>query len=283
MTTRQPKTEADVLAETANLILDKYFHNQKNICTYDKIELARMLGLAEDNKKSDYALFHFIKALRYVVLGNFNEAINSYEATLRIPNSHAGILSNYATTLIILGELEQAKEMLIKCLNETDDGVSNLEYFANIIELYLLSTLDETLLQHAGNMKDSTLDKYSNILKLKTDINKIDISIQDYQEFTGVLIKFIFDKTRQIYQPRFSIDNGLDRQLNIEAFLNINPEEASYLNTEFRNQYLDYIFDNERHDLLGKFVVFFRQNKNREDGTEKPKAFYLGTNRELEA
>lgn len=283
MTTRQPKTEAAILAETANLILDKYFHNQKNICTYDKVELTRMLRLAEANKKSDYALFHFIKALRYVVLGNFNEAINSYEATLRIPNSHAGILSNYATTLIILGELEQAKEMLIKCLNKTDDTVSNSEYFANIIELYLLSTLDETLLQHAGNIKGSSLDRYSNILKLKTDITKVDISIQDYQEFTGILIKFIFDKTRQIYQPRFSIDDGLDRQLNIEAFLNINSDEALYLNTEFRNQYLDYIFDNERHDLLGKFVVFFRQNKNREDGTEKPKAFYLGTNRELEA
>lgn len=283
MTTRQPKTEADILAETANLILDRYFHNQKNICTYDKVELARMLRIAEANKKSDYALFHFIKALRYVVLGNFNEAINSYEATLRIPNSHAGILSNYATTLIILGELEQAKEMLIKCLNKTDDAVSNSEYFANIIELYLLSTLDETLLQHAESIKASSLDKYSNILKLKADITKIDISIQDYQEFTGILIKFIFDKTRQIYQPRFSIDDGLDRQLNIEAFLNINSDEALYLNTEFRNQYLDYIFDNERHDLLGKFVVFFRQNKNREDGTEKSKAFYLGTNRELEA
>ena len=38
MTTRQPKTEAAILAETANLILDKYFHNQKNICTYDKVE-----------------------------------------------------------------------------------------------------------------------------------------------------------------------------------------------------------------------------------------------------
>ena len=281
MTTRQPKTKADALADTANIMLDKYFHNQRNICTHNKRELASILDSAEDNKKADYALFHFIKALRYVVLGNFKEAVNSYEATLRIPHSHLGIISNYATTLIILGKPERAKEVIIKCLNETFHSVLSLEYFANIIELYLLSTLDENLMQHTGNMKDTILDKYLNILELKSDLTEIDISIRDYQEFTAILIKFVFDKTRQIYQPRFSVDNGLDKQLNIEVFLDINSEEASYLDSEFKDTYLDYVFDNERYDLLGKFVVFFRQKKNRKDGTKNPEAFYLGMNKEL--
>ena len=90
-------------------------------------------------------------------------------------------------------------------------------------------------------------------------------------------------RTRQQFIPRFSIDNGLDRHLKIEVFLNINTQEAAELNSEFTTYFVDYIFDKERHDLSGKFLVFFKQQKSRYDGTESPDALYLGINEELVA
>ena len=46
---------------------------------------------------------------------------------------------------------------------------------------------------------------------------------------------------------------------------------------------MDYVFENDRHNLLGKFSVVLKQLESRYDGTENPEALYLGVNEELVA
>ena len=148
-----------------------------------------------------------------------------------------------------------------------------------------LVTLDTSYYESSNVI--STINGWNDIVdyikRIKNDIYEIDVSSDEYTEFMKQLELFVFVKTRQMAAYRLSIENGLDRYLKIEIFLDINADEASYLNSEFTTYFVDYVFEKDRHDLLGKFVVFFKQNESRNDGTENSNALYLGMNEELVA
>lgn len=286
MTTRQPKTKEEVLNDISNEILNNYLEGASGLCKFSKREFNKYLKQADVNKSGDFAMFHYIHALIYTVQHKYESAREKYIAALRINPSNVAVLNNYAALLIDLCCYDEAFEIVNKLINlyklNGDVTINSLIRLSvrTLSTSYLDGFSEEKVTPENNQIKFKLSEQ---ITALEKDIQEIGISNKEYTEYFEFLSKFILNETNQTFHPRFSIDNGLDRQLNIEVFLDINSEEASYLDSEFRSLYLDYIFDNERHNLLGKFVVFFRQKKNRYDGTENLEALYLGMNKELVA
>lgn len=286
MTTRQPKTKAEVLNDISNEILDKYLEGVTGLCEFKERSFKKYLEQAEKNKTGSFATYHYILALIYTAQHKYESAYKKYKVALNLNAYDIPTLNNFATLLVNMNKYDEAFEVLDKLI--TDYNVNIESTFNNIIKISL-RTLDSSYLNRFSDNKlafiyfEDTLKVKPQLNDLRNDIQEIGILVKEYTEYLEFLSKFVLEKTNQTFYPRFSIDNGLDKQLNIEVFLDINSEEASYLDSEFRNLYLDYVFDNELHNLLGKFVVFFRQCKNRYDGTKNPDALYLGMNTELVA
>lgn len=282
MAPRQPMTKQDVLINLARDIVSTSLEGQSGLYSINRLKIQGCLNKAEKNKTGDYAYYHYIRALVSTVEGKLKEAKYSYCVALKNDSNNVVILGNYATLLVDMKEYEEAKFVLEKLVLE-------LNFYApsviNSICRIALNTLDTDFFNKiTGNeIAAEDVDLVRDLEKLKEDIDLIYISLEEYTEFLGLVSSFTLYHTRQNLAPRFSINNGLDRNLKIEVFLNVNADEASYLNMEFTTYFVDYVFDNDRHDLLGKFIVFFKQEKSRYDGTENPDALYLGMNEELVA
>lgn len=282
MAPRQPKTKQDILTDIINSIVSTSLENQSGLYSVNKLKVQRYLNEAEKNKDGGYADYHYICALISTVEGRLKEAKHSYFVALKNDPSNVVILGNYATLLVDMNEYEEAKVILERLMLESKLYDSSV---VNSICRIALNTLDIDFLNRVVGNEVATedTDLVMQFTKLKEDISLISILLEEYIEFLGLVSGFVLHNTRQHFNPRFSINNGLDVNLKVEVFLNVNAEEASYLNTEFTTYFVDYVFDNERHDLLGKFVVFFKQQASRYDGTENPDALYLGMNEELVA
>lgn len=282
MAPRQPKDKEQFLDDLSNEIVSRYLERKSGLFVANDKELKSYLRKADTNRGGNYATYHYINALIYTIKCQYNKAIHSYNVALQNDPNDVAIMNNYATLLVDIDKCNQAYEIVVKLIKQykcySEATMNNLYRIA-------LKTLDVSYFQE---FKDDEivigyLELTKQFKKLKEDIVKVDISLNEYNEYIQLLSRFISEKTRQNFKPRFSIDNGLDRNLNIEVFLDVDLDEAAYLNSEFKTHYIDYVFDNERHGLLGKFVVFFRQEKNRYNGIENPDALYLGMNEELGA
>jgi|26BtaG_2_1085354.scaffolds.fasta_scaffold04969_3 hypothetical protein len=278
----KPKTKEDALDNISNEILDKYLLNKSGLHAFSECELKKYLDKAEDNKAGNYATYHYIHALVYTVKYQYKNAEYSYKVALQNDSSDLTILSNYTTLLIEMNKYAEAYEI-------AKDLIRHHKFYKEALmnNLYriALSTLELSYLEDFAD--DEIVIGYlkgtEEFLRLREDLSSIEVSVSEYTEFMELLSKFVLQETRQNFRPRFSIDNGLDRNLKIELFLDINADEAVYLDSKFTDFFVDYVFDNNRHDLLGKFVIFFRQDKNRYDGTEDPEALYLGVHEEIGA
>lgn len=282
MASRQPRTKQEVLIDIARDIVGTSLENQSGLYSINRLKIRGYLNEAEKNKDGDYAYYHYIRALISTVEGKLREAKYNYSVALRNDPNNVVILGNYATLLIDMNEYEEAKAILEKLVTEL-----KLYDFSvmNSICRIALGTLDIGFLnKFTGNeVANGEANLIMQLDRLKEDIGLISISLEEYAEFLGLVSSFVLQHTRQNFNPRFTINNGLDRNLKIEVFLNVDGDEASYLNTEFTTYFVDYVFDNDRHDLMGKFLVFFKQQASRYDGTENPDALYLGMNEELVA
>lgn len=279
MAPRQPQTKQDILMDIARDIVKTSLEGQSGIYSVNRGKIRGYLNKAEKNKVGDYAYYHYIRALVSTVEGKLEEAKYSYCVALRNDSNNVVILGNYATLLVDMREYEEAKFVLEKLVLE-------LNFYApsviNSIRRIALNTLDTDFVNKiAGN--GVAVNMVMDLEKLKKDIDLISISLGEYTEILGLVSSFVLQHTRQNISTRLSVNNGLDRNLKIEVFLDVNVDEASYLNMEFTTYFVDYMFDNERYDLSGKFLVFFKQLASRYDGTENPDALYLGMNEELVA
>lgn len=282
MAPRQPRTKEDILTDIINNIVSASLENQSGLYSINRLKIRGYLNEAEKNKAGGYADYHYIRALISTVEGKLKEAKYSYSVALKNEPNNVVILGNYATLLVDMNEYEEAKGVLEKLMLESKLYDSSV---VNSICRIALNTLDTDFLnKFTGDKAEAEdTDLIMHLEKLKRDIDLISISLEEYTEFMGLVSSFVLQHTRQNFNPRFTINNGLDRNLKIEVFLNVDGDEVSYLNTEFTTYFVDYVFDNDRHDLLGKFMVFFKQQKSRYDGTENPDALYLGMNEELVA
>ena len=282
MAPRQPRTKQDVLMDIARNIVGTSLEGQSGLYSINRLKIRGYLKEAEKHKDGDYAYYHYICALISTVEGKLKQAKHSYCVALKNNSSNVVILGNYVTLLVDMEEYEEAKTILEKLVVESNFYAPSV---VNSLCRIALNTLDNDFLNKftGSEAASEDMDLATHLEKLKRDIDLISISLEEYTEFLGLVSSFVLQHTRQNISPRFSINNGLDRNLKIEVFLDITADESSYLNAEFTTYFVDYVFDNDRHDLLGKFIVFFKQEKNRYDGTENPDALYLGMNEELVA
>tara|TARA_R110002051_G_scaffold303631_1_gene372625 strand:+ start:9561 stop:10409 length:849 start_codon:yes stop_codon:yes gene_type:complete len=282
MAPRQPKTKEEALRSLLNDLIEEYLLNQKGIVTVNDFALQGALKKAEKNKEGGLDSYYLVKALVNVIQGRLNTAEGEFKKALRISPNDPVILTNYSVALRLLNKNNESNEILIKVIKEFkffEDSMLNNILFNSIPELEIKYLQEVTQYLETDRM-NGIID---GLISLKEDLQEIDISFSEFQEVVELLRSMVNKRTRQQFIPRFSIDNGLDRHLKIEVFLNINTQEAAELNSEFTTYFVDYIFDKERHDLSGKFLVFFKQQKSRYDGTESPDALYLGINEELVA
>lgn len=278
----QPKTKHDLLIDIGNDIVATCLEKQAGIYSVNNLKMQKYLNDAEKNKTGSYADFHYIHALVHTVKGELREAKRCYCVALQNDSHNAVILGNYATLLVDMHKYNDAKdilERLIVDLRLHDETVKNSVY------RIALSTLDFSFFSRFKENKMLTLnsDLITEISNLKEDIARIDISLTEYREFIKLLSSFVLSKTRQSFQPRFSVNNGLDRNLVVEVFLDVNLDEASNLNSEFTTHFVKNVFDNGNYELLGKFLVSFKQRQSRYDGSENPDSLYIGMNEELGA
>lgn len=278
----QPKTKHDLLIDIGNDIVETYLEKQTGIYSVNNLRMQKYLSDAEKNKTGSYANFHYIHALVHTVKGELQDAKRSYFIALQNDSHNAAILGNYATLLVDMHRYNDAKDILERLIVELrlhDETVMNSAY------RIALSTLDFSFFSRFKDNKMLTLrsDLINEISNLKEDIGRVDISIGEYKEFIKLLSSFVLSKTRQSFQPRFSINNGLDRNLVVEVFLDVNLDQASNLNSEFTTHFVKNVFDNGNYELLGKFLVFFKQKESRYDGSEHPDSLYVGMNEELGA
>lgn len=278
----QPKTKHALLVDIGNDIVSTCLEKPTGIYSVNKLKMQKYLNDAEKNKAGSYADFHYIHALVNTVQGDLKAAKYSYSVALKNDSHNAVILGNYATLLVDMHKYDEAKnilERLIVDLKLHDETVQHSVY------RIALNTLDLSFLSRFKENKMFTLNPYltTQISQLKEDIGYIDISIEEYTDFIKLLTSFILSKTRQNFQPRFSINNGLDKNLVVEVFLDMNSDEASSLNSEFTTLFVENTFENGNYELLGKFIIFFKQRQSRYDGSENPDCLYLGMNEELGA
>lgn len=282
MAPRQPRTKEEALNFLVNEIIEGHLLDQKGIVTVSDFTLQGFLRRAEENKEGGLDSYYTAKALINVIQGRLSAAEGEFKKALRISPNNPFILINYSVALRLLNKNDEASKILIKVIKDfnffEDSMLSNI-LFNSIPEL------ETKYLQEVAQYLE--IDEMNVVINsfilLKKDLQEIDISLSEFQEVMGLLRSMVNTLTRQQFIPRFSINNGLDRNLKIEVFLNVDGDEASYLNTEFTTYFVDYVFDNDRHDLMGKFLVFFKQQASRYDGTENPDALYLGMNEELVA
>lgn len=280
MAKNEPQSKYELLVNIANEIIGKYILGQKGLKIYNQIELARCVKLAEANKVGDYAIYYFIKALESLIKGKYDKALGFFEKTMKLPHSHESIPANYAITLLVLGKVIEAKLVLDKFLEENNKPELKVNAFISVFQQFLILSLDDSLTSDLKGIDDKYVYRSKQALKMKSDLSCINISPSEYQDFSTFLASFIFEETRQGFNPRFELD--IEKQsLIVEVFLDVNLNEVRYLNSAFSSKYIDYILSEERSNLLGKFVVFFRQNKNRIDGTKNPEDLYNSFNEEL--
>lgn len=284
MVPRAPKTKEQVLQEISNEILDEYMLDMSGLCkphtSITRKKLTRLLDKAEKHKEGNYADYHYIYALMHTVLLEYGKALNKYKTALNIAPNDVTILSNYAALLLETHNYKEAAKIL-------EDLILNYKVYDETImnNFYriILDTLDFSLLDkfRKDEKVQSYLGQVYELQSLHENLSLIDISIDEYRKFMRLLTDFICRRTRQSFKPRFTINRGLDRNLKIEIFLNVNVDQASQLDSEFQSILLDYVFEHDCFDFLGKFIVFFRQLNSRYDGIEKPDALFLGMNEEL--
>lgn len=282
MAPRQPRTKEEALNLLLMEIVKGYLLDQKGIVSASSFLLQGFLKRAEANKEGGLEVYYLIKALINVLQGNFNVAEREFTKALRIAPNDAIVLTNYSVLLGFLNKNDDANKILIKLVK--DFNFFNKGMLYNIL-FNSIPDLEPIYLQEVTEhlQTDEMNDAIDGLILLKRDLQKIDISLLEYQEIIGLLRPMVNERTRQQFIPRFSIDNGLDKYLKIEVFLDINREEASELNSDFFDIFMDYVFENDRHNLLGKFAVVIKQWNSRYDGTENPDALYLGMNEELVA
>ena len=282
MAPRQPKTKEKALNSLVNEIIEGHLLDQKGIVTVNNFALQGFLKRAEENKEGGLDSYYLVKALVNVIKGRLSTAEGEFEKALRLSPNNPVILINYSVVLRLLNKNDEANKILIKVIKEFKFVESSM---LNNILFNSIPDLETKYIQELAQYleTDQMNGVIDNLISLKKDLQEIDISLSEFQEVINLLRSMVNRLTRQQFIPRFSINNGLDRNLKIEVFLDVNVDEASYLNTEFTTNFVDYIFDNDRHDLSGKFLVFFKQQKSRYDGTENPDALYLGMNEELVA
>lgn len=278
----QPKTKYDLLIDIGNDIVATCLEKQTGIYTFNKLRIQKYLSDAEKNKTGSYADFHYIHALVHTVKGELKEAKYSYTVALQNDSHNTVILGNYATLLIDMHKYNDAKDILERLI--VDLGLYD-ETVKNSVYRIALSTLDCSFFSRFKGNKMLTLNPnfITQVSKLKEDISSIDTSIEEYRDFIKLLSSFVLSKTRQDFKPRFSINNGLDRNLIVEVFLDIDVDQASELNSEFTTYFVENVLNNGSYELLGKFLVFFKQRKSRYDGSETPDCLYVGMNEELGA
>lgn len=280
MAPRAPKTKEQVLLGLVEDTVKSYFHQQKGISAVSKDHLSRILEKAEHNKQGSYSAYYLIKALVNIAEGNYAQAEANCENASRLAPDDVVILANYSTILLRNYKFSEAKNILLTLVNKFKDYKSNA-VISNIFILPLL-TLDTDFMKNLDDVLDDGWHEYQDAIdQLAEDINAVDISKHDYVEFMKVLDNFVNLKTRQPLMARFSIENGLSQNLMIEVFLEVTPQEAVYLTSEFEEVFMNYAIENERYDLLGKILVFFKCNTSRDDGRDDPKELYLGMNEEL--
>lgn len=278
----EPKTKYDLLIDIGNDIVSTCLEKPKGIYSINKLRMQKYLSDAEKNKTGSYADFHYIHALVSTVQGDLPAAKRSYSVAVQNDSHNAVILGNYATLLVDMHKYNDAKNILKRLIIDLklyDETVQHSVY------RIALNTLDFSFLSMFKDNKMFALSPLitTQISQLKEDISYVDISIEAYKDFMKLLTSFVLSKTRQNFQPRFSINDGLDKNLVIEVFLDINSDEASELNSEFTTHFVENTFANGNYELLGKFLVFFKQRQSRYDGSENPDSLYLGMNEELGA
>lgn len=282
MTAYDPEEKEKVLDDISNEILNKYFESQSGLYSVDKSDIRKYLKVADENKSGNYATYHYIHALVFLIKLQYENAKKSFMTAIRNAPNDIIILGNYSALLVDMEEYDEAYELIKKLIKH--HKVYDAAIMNNLYRM-ALNNLDVSYFEDFAddNIVTGYLQLTKQFVELRDDIDKVGISLEEYTEFMKILSRFVLNKTRQNFKPRISIVNGLDKHLTVEIFLNINLEEASYLDSEFTECFMDYVFEKDRYDLLGKFVVFFRQEKNRYDGTEHPDALYLGMDEELTA
>ena len=282
MAPRQLRTKEEALNFLVNEIIEGHLLDQKGIVTVNDFTLRGFLKRAEENKEGGLDSYYLAKALINVIQGRLSAAEGEFKKALRISPNNPFILINYSVALRLLNKNDDASKLLIKVIKDFDFFENNM---LNNILFNSIPELETKYLQEVTQYLkiDKMNGVIDDLISLKSDLQEIDISLSEFQEVIGLLRSMVNRLTRQQFIPRFSIDNGLDRHLKIEVFLNVNTEEAAELNSEFTTYFVDYVFDKDRHDLMGKFLVFFKQQASRYDGTENPDDLYLGMNEELVA
>lgn len=286
MTLRPKKSKQEVLSSVLGDIIDEFFSKQRGIVApATNTSLKAYLKKADESKEGGPSIYYLIKALAEMAKGNVQAAEKFCSNATRLDPNHPTIMANYATILYLLGRHKEVKEIVKELFDEKNVSPKGDSAVSTNLMHSSLVTLDTSYYESSNVI--STINGWNDIVtyikRIKDDLHEVDISSNEYTEFMEQLELFIFVKTRQMAAYRLKIENGLDRYLKIEVFLDINADEASYLNSEFTTHFVDYIFDNDCHHLLGKFVVFFKQEKNRYDGTENPDSLYLGMNEDLVA
>ncbi|TEW87141.1 tetratricopeptide repeat protein [Psychrobacter sp. 230] len=282
MAPRQPETKEQALHYLLEDIVEGYLVNQRGIASVSSFVLKGFLKRAEENKEGGLDAYYLAKAMINVLQGRLNAAEAEFKKAIRISPNDPIILTNYSVALRLLNKNAESSELLIKVIKSF--GFVDKTMLNNIL-FNSIPNLEPTYLQEAAEylQTDEMNDDIDNLILLKKDLQRIDVSLLEFQEIMGLLRPMVNKRTRQQFIPRFSIENGLDKYLKIEIFLNVNTEEASELNSEFFDILMDYVFENDRHNLLGKFSVVLKQLESRYDGTENPEALYLGVNEELVA
>ncbi|KRG34230.1 MULTISPECIES: tetratricopeptide repeat protein [unclassified Psychrobacter] len=286
MTIRPKNSKQEILSNVLSDIIDEFFSQQRGIVIpATNIILKDYLKKADENKEGGPSIYYLIQALAEMAKGNIQAAEKFCSNATRLDPNHPTIMSNYATILYLLGRHEEVKKIVKKLFDEKNVSPKRDSAVSTNLMHSSLVTLDTSYYESSNAI--STINGWNDVVdyikRIKNDLHEVDISSNEHTEFMEQLELFLFVKTRQMAAYRLSIENGLDRYLKIEVFLDINADEASYLNSEFTTHFVDYVFDKDRHDLLGKFVVFFKQNESRHDGTENSDALYLGMNEELVA
>ena len=205
MAPRQPETKEQALHYLLEDIVEGYLVNQRGIASVKR---------AEENKEGGLDAYYLAKAMINVLQGRLNAAEAEFKKAIRISPNDPIILTNYSVALRLLNKNAESSELLIKVIKSF--GFVDKTMLNNIL-FNSIPNLEPTYLQEAAEylQTDEMNDDIDNLILLKKDLQRIDVSLLEFQEIMGLLRPMVNKRTRQQFIPRFSIENGLDKYLKI--------------------------------------------------------------------
>lgn len=297
MSTRQPITNAQAIESIKDEVINKYLTSyHTGLINPNDLFLIRAEKAVEALKKNntfsagDYVSYYAAKAIIATAKGDLYKAEQLYLKAIKLSPNNLYSLSDYNNILLGAGRFSEAQEYIENHLSKGGQeygllfnlyicSLKNLE-FSSFLKYYGEIRHKDVLSDESKRELEKFFDFSHQLSRMKSDLDAIDVDVATYSEFFDVLHKF---NKKNFYDPLYiscSIENGEDKYIAIDVFVDVTIGESLSLTSKFENILVKHAVESGRDDILSKFLVYFKSLDTLIEEPHVKGNIYLGMNEE---